>query len=61
MISAAGRAKRAEYQKQYRRAHPEKVRQWNENHWNRKAKEMEQQIILKGEETDGTISETIDN
>lgn len=31
------RAARAEYQRRYRKEHPEKVRQWQENYWIKKA------------------------
>lgn len=57
MITAAGRAKRAEYQRDYRRRHPEKVKQWQENHWNKKAKEK-QQASQEGEANNGQTPET---
>lgn len=39
-LSPEARRARSEYTKKYRATHPEKVRQWNRNHWERKAAEL---------------------
>lgn len=39
-LSDAAKKARAEYTRKYRKEHPEKVRQWNKNFWERKAAEQ---------------------
>ena len=37
MLSEAARKKRSEYQRLYRQRNPERVKQWQANHWEREA------------------------
>jgi len=39
-LSDAAKKARAEYTRKYRKEHPEKVRQWRRNFWERKAAEQ---------------------
>ena len=41
-LSPEAKRARSEYTKKYRAAHPEAVRRWNANHWERKARELAQ-------------------
>lgn len=41
MLEAKAAEKRREYLKEWRRKHPQKVKEYNENYWRRKAEQGE--------------------